>query len=176
RARPPPAPPPPARDPHLFADDVPPCHQLRHRVLDLQPAVDLDEVERATGADEELEGPRVAIADRSTRAFDRSLHRLSRLVVQGCGGRLLDQLLVAPLDRAFALAESENASLGVAEHLDLDVTGGIDNLLQIERTVAERRLRLGARSRKRACELLLGADPAHSLAAASGCRLEQEGG
>jgi hypothetical protein len=36
-------------------------------------------------------------------------------------GRLLDDLLVAPLDRAFALAEIDRVAVAVGEHLDLDM-------------------------------------------------------
>ena len=36
-----------ARDPDLLAHEIEPGRQLGHRVLDLQPRVDLEEVERA---------------------------------------------------------------------------------------------------------------------------------
>jgi len=41
--------------------------------------------------------------------------------------RLLDQLLVATLDRTVALVEMDDGSRAVAEHLDLDVTRAIRN-------------------------------------------------
>ena len=61
-------------------------------------------------------------------------------------GRDLDQLLVAALDRAFALAEVGEAAVPVAKDLDLDVAGAGDQALGVERTVAEgaRRLRPAA--------------------------------
>ena len=52
---------------------------------------------------------------------------------------------MAPLDRAFSLTESQNTALTIAEHLDLDVPGRNECLLEIERAVAERCLSLGAR-------------------------------
>ena len=57
------------RDPDLRADEVERGDELGHRMLDLQARVQLDERERAVGADEELERARVAVADvRGTRA------------------------------------------------------------------------------------------------------------
>ena len=101
-------------DAQLLADDVDPGAQLRDRMLDLQPGVQLDEVERAVGADEELERARVAVADRPRSALGRRLHLLARLGRQRRRRRLLDQLLVAALDRALALAEREHAAVRVA--------------------------------------------------------------
>ena len=98
----------------------------------------------AVGAEQELEGAGVLVADRPARTLGRRLHLLARLGVERRRRRLLDQLLVAPLDRALALAEREHAAVLVAEHLDLDVAGRHERLLEVERAVAERRLRLGA--------------------------------
>ena len=75
-------------------------------MLDLQPRVELDEVERAVRADEELERAGVRVADRAHRALGGGLHLLARLGRQRRRRRLLDQLLVPPLDRALALADA----------------------------------------------------------------------
>ena len=93
-------------------------------MLHLETAVHLDEVELAARPHEEFEGACVAVADRPARALDGRLHLLAARRVERGGGRLLDELLVAPLDRALALAERQHASLGVAQDLDLDVAGG----------------------------------------------------
>ena len=60
-------------DPDLGGDDVDAGQHLGHRVLDLDPAVDLDEVEVAVRVDEELERADVLVAggDRR-RAIARS--------------------------------------------------------------------------------------------------------
>ncbi len=142
------------RDADLLAHDVDPGDELRDRVLDLEPAVDLDEVEGAVRADEELERAGVPVADRLAGALDRRLHRLARLRVERGRRRLLDELLVAALDRALALAEREDTPRAVAEHLDLDVAGGRHELLDVDVTVAERRLRLGARRAERVLEVV----------------------
>ena len=50
--------------PQLLDDQVQPGHLLGHRVLDLDPRVHLEEVEAAGGVHQELERPRVGVADR----------------------------------------------------------------------------------------------------------------
>jgi hypothetical protein len=57
-------------------------------------------------------------------------------------GRLLDELLVAPLDRALALAEVHDAAVRVGQHLDLDVARLDHGSLEVDRRVAEGRTRL----------------------------------
>ena len=49
------------------------------------------------------------------------------------------------LQRAVALAEMDGAAFAVAEHLDFDVARPLEIFFEIERVVAERRFRLGAR-------------------------------
>ena len=53
-------------------------------------------------------------------------------------GRLLDDLLMPPLDRALALEEVDDVPWRVGEDLDLDVAGMLDEPLDVERAVAER--------------------------------------
>jgi putative Holliday junction resolvase len=48
---------------------------------------------------------------------------------------------VAALDGALALVEVHHVAPGVREHLDLDVAGPHDELLQVERAIAEELLR-----------------------------------
>ena len=161
-------------DPQLLADDVDPGAELGDRVLDLQAGVQLDEVEAPVGAEQELEGAGVAVADRTARALGGRLHLLARLGRQGGRRRLLDQLLVAALDRALALAEREDVAEVVAQHLDLDVARRDERLLDVERGVAERGLRLGRGGGERILELVRSLDEPHPLAAAARARLEQD--
>ena len=56
------------------------------------------------------------------RGLDADLaDALAQLLVDGGRGRLLDELLVAALDRAVALAEVDDVAVAVGEDLDLDV-------------------------------------------------------
>src|SRR5262249_17767206 len=57
--------------------------------------------------------------------------------------RLLDQFLVPALGRALALAQVDDVAVLVADDLDLDVTGALDELLDIKRAIAEGRLGFG---------------------------------
>ena len=63
------------------------------------------------------------------------------------------------LDRALALAEGEDVPVRIAEDLDLDVARGRDDLLEVERPVAERRVRLGRRGPVRVLEVVRRGDP-----------------
>ena len=62
-------------------------------------------------------------------------------------GRFLEDLLVAPLQRAVALAEMDRIALTVAENLDLDVARLGQILLHVDLVVAEGGLGFGARGR-----------------------------
>src|SRR5262249_8334322 len=104
---------------HLL-DQIDAGHELGHRMLDLQPRVHLEEIEARVLADDELDGAGGIVTDR--------LGQRDRLRTHGGAGRRVDQrrrgflddLLVAALDRAFALAEMNNVAVPVADHLDLD--------------------------------------------------------
>ena len=75
---------------------------------------------------------------------DRHLVELPALGARQAGRRrLLDELLVTALDRAVALAERDDGPVAVAEQLDLDVAGGQDLALEVDRAVAEGRGGLG---------------------------------
>ena len=133
---------PPGRQPELLADDVEPRHQLRDAMLDLEPGVDLEELEGAVGAAQELGGRGVLETGRG-RDPDRHRVEVAALVRRQPGRRrFLDQLLVTPLERAVALADGHHPPRGIAQQLDLDVAGRDDLALEIDRPVTERRGRL----------------------------------
>ena len=94
------------RDPQLLVDQVDVGHELGHAVLHLEPGVDLEEPELAVRREQELRRGRVAQPDR-LRDLDAQRVQLAAPFGRQAGrGRLLDQLLVAALDRAVALAQS----------------------------------------------------------------------
>src|SRR6266567_9054865 len=97
------------------------------------------------------------------RARDCRLHRLARRVVERGRRRLLDQLLMAPLDRTFPLTEGEHAAVRVAEHLDLDMPCRSDQLLEIKCPVAESRQGFAARPREGIFEIVGLLDEPHAL-------------
>ena len=98
------------RHAELQLDEVDPEHSLGDRVLDLEPGVHLQE-EEALGLpgrrrNSTVPAPTYPIASAALRAA--ACRRGRDAGVQVGGGRLLDDLLVAPLDRAVALAEHEH--------------------------------------------------------------------
>ena len=74
-------------------------------MLDLQPRVHLEEIEVAVLVDDELDRAGALVVDRLGQRHRLLAHGLPRLLVEERRRRLLHDLLVAALDRAFALAE-----------------------------------------------------------------------
>ena len=160
------------RHPQLPLDQVDPRDQLGDGVLDLQPGVHLQEMEVAVEV-QELHRARADVADRARGPCRGLAHARPQLRRGHRRGRLLHQLLVPPLDRAFALAQMDQVPVSVAQHLHLDVPGRIQITLQIDRRIAEGCLRLAAGGRQRPLQSLRPLHHAHPLAAAPGRRLEQ---
>ena len=102
------------RHPDLPCDEVEAGHQLGDPVLHLEPGVHLEEVVVALGVEQELDrrgAVEVDAAGHPSRAVEERLasgrvHRRRR--------RLLDQLLVAPLHAALALAQDRQPAVPVA--------------------------------------------------------------
>ncbi len=133
------------RDQQLLAHEIDAGDQLGHRMLDLDARVHLDEVEAAVLV-QELERAGAAIAD-AQAGVDADLADLGALLgADARRRRFLDDLLVAALHRAVALAEMDRVALAVGEHLDFDVARVLEELLHVDLIVAERGLRFGLAS------------------------------
>ena len=79
------------------------------------------------------------------------------------------------LDRALALEQVHDVAVVVGEDLDLDVARPLDQPLDVERAVAERRRRLAPRRLDRFRRVApVRRHDAHALAAAAGRRLDQD--
>ena len=163
----------PAAMRELVGDEVAPGDHLRDRVLDLEPRVHLEE------------GGRAAVIDAGTRRCPRSRSRppargsaprrraASRSAVVDRGRRrLLEDLLVAALDRAVALAEVDARAVLVEQDLDLDVARADDQPLEdragrrrtpLPPRAGPRRSRRGASSRPRTVRMPLPPPPAAGL-------------
>jgi hypothetical protein len=160
------------RDAHHLAHQVHAGDELRHRVLDLQTRIHLEEVKLFVLAEQELERPRREVPD-GFRTLHRDLAHLAHDVVVDRGARrLFDDLLVTALHRAIALVEVHHVAVAIAEDLDLDVPRLDDRLLEIHGRVAEGLLRFALCTLERMPELFFFVDEAHALAAAAGARLE----
>ena len=107
---------------HPF-DEVEARDRFGHRMLDLETRVHFEEMEDvARLVVDELHRSGRAIRDRATELDGGVEQRRARRGRQPRRGRLLDDLLVAPLRRAVAFAERHDVSATVAEDLHLDVT------------------------------------------------------
>jgi hypothetical protein len=129
------------RDPDLLAHDVDPGRGLGDAVLDLHARVHLEE-EVVAVLQQPLDRAGAAVVDRA-RGFDGDLaDPRAQLLVDHRSGRLLDQLLMAALDRAVALAQVDHRAVPVREHLDLDVARVGEVALEVDRRVGEELLAL----------------------------------
>ena len=163
------------RDPYLRLHQVDARDHLGDGVLDLDARIDLDEIERAgVGIDQELDRPRVVVADGAAELQRVLVHRGARRGVEGMRRRAFDDLLVAPLHRAVALVQVDEIAVIVAEDLHLDMARAADQLLQIDLVVAERGQAFAPRGLHLVGELGLVPDLAHAAPAAAPARLEHD--
>ena len=116
-------------------------------MLDLQAGVHLEEEEVTVIVGHELDGARARVADclggQSRGVKELGAH--ARNAFDERRRRLLDDLLVAALNRAFAFADRPHGAMSVGHHLDLDVMTGGQVALAEHRWVAERGLCLAPR-------------------------------
>jgi hypothetical protein len=164
----------PRGDAQLLAHEVDAGHELRHRMLDLDARVQLQEVEVAVRVEHELGRACAAVADRARERHGSLAHPRPERGIERRRGRLLQDLLVAPLHRALALAQRHDRAVRVREQLDLDVPRALHVPLEEDRVVAERRLRLPPRGCQRVVELVRPAYDAHAAAAAAARRLHEQ--
>ena len=130
---------------------------------------------RVVGVGDELDRARAVVA-RGLRQRDRLVaQRAPQLVRDHRRRRLLDHLLVAPLQRALALAERDHVAVRVPDHLHLDVPRARQEALEEHAVVAEAGLRLALRGGHRVVQVLGALDDAHPAPAAARRRLDQHG-
>mmetsp|Transcript_16628 Transcript_16628/g.27222 ORF Transcript_16628/g.27222 Transcript_16628/m.27222 type:complete len:314 (+) Transcript_16628:135-1076(+) len=156
----------------LLLHDVDARHQFRHRVLHLQPGVHLQEVEVLLRVAEHLHRARAVVVHPARQPHGLLLHGQPRGRVDHAGGRLLDDLLVAPLDGALALGEGGHRAVLVRQDVDLDVVRVLDELLDEHAVVAEAAARLLHAQPVAGHHLLVVPGDAHALAAAAGRGLD----
>src|SRR4051794_29235466 len=161
---------------HLYhqLDEIEPGHQLRHRVLDLEPRVHLEEIEIAPLVDDELDRAGRAVTDGLRQRDGLPAHHFSGFGVEKRARRLLDDLLVAALDRTFALTEIDDFPVIVAKHLDLDVPRLFDVFLDKDAVVGKARFRLACGRTKPITHLGVARGDPHALAAAASRSLDHD--
>ena len=162
-------------DAELLADQVDAGRLLADRVLHLQAGVDLEEGDRAVGAHEVLDGAGAVVAGLGADGLGRGVDPLALLVGEERRGRLLDELLVAPLQRAVAGADDDDVAVGVGQHLRLDVPRLVEEPLHEALAAAEGRDRLADGGVEQLRDLLLGAGHLEAAAATTEGGLDGHG-
>ena len=136
-------------------------------MLDLQARVHLEEVVAAVGVEHEFAGSGVDVADRLRRAHRGRAHRGAQLRRKRDRRRLLDDFLMAALNRTFAFAEMNRRAVRVGENLKLDVARIAQVAFQQNRVVAERGQRFALGGVERFVERVRRRDDAHAASAAA---------
>ena len=95
--------------------------------------------------------PALVYWTRARRVDDGAAELAPHLVGDRDRRAFLEQLLVAALDRALALAEMDDGAVVIAEDLELDVARVLDVLLDVDVADAEGRFRLALRGLQRTC-------------------------
>ncbi len=159
---------------HLL-DEIDTGDQFGHGMLDLQTGVHFQEVKTLVLAGDEFDGAGGVVVHRFCQRDRLLAHLAPRRFIEQRRRRFLDDLLVAALDRAFALAEINDVAMLVAEHLDFDVPGVDDEFFDEDAIVAERRLGFRARQLESLGDLGGAVGDAHALAATASGSLDHHG-
>ena len=129
-------------DSDLLLHQVDAGDHLGDWMLNLEPRVHFQEIEVPLLVGDEFHRTGGAIADSGGQRAGLRPHCRPRFFVKQGARRLLDHLLVAALDRAFALAEVDDRASVIGEHLDFDMARVLDEALDEDPPVAEGRRRL----------------------------------
>ena len=125
-------------DAEHLADQVDAGDLLGDRVLDLQAGVDLEEADRAVAGHEELARAGADVAGLAEDRLGRLVEARDLVVGQVRRGRLLDELLVAALQRAVAGGDDDDVAVRVGQALGLDVARLVEELLDEALAATER--------------------------------------
>ena len=160
-------------EPQHHLDDVLSVDHLGDAVLDLEPGVDLKEVELLlVGVEYVLDGAGAAVMDGLAERDSGRVKLRAGLRREVRCRALLDDLLVAALGRAVTLAYRDDLALAVTEDLNLDVAGMLDELLDEHAARGEVVLRKHADFVERIGELLRAVAALHADSAAARGALE----
>ena len=157
---------------HPF-DEIDAEHRLGDWVLDLEPSVHFKEGEiLADGIVDILHRPRRGVGDARPQSHRGRVEACAHRIRQARRRGLLDDLLVAALERAIALAKRHHAAGTIAEDLHLHVARLADEALEIDAGIAEARPRRALDTGIVLAQLLGRGAQTHADAAATGGALE----
>ncbi len=163
-----------ACDAEAGGDDIDAGDHLGDGVLDLDAGVDLEEVEVLLLVHEEFDGGGAGVLG----VLDEPGGGLADLVAllridARCWG-FFDELLVATLGGAVAFVEMDGVAVFIADDLDLDVAGVLEELFDVDGTVAERGLGFLSGLLDGGADLVLVAGDAHAAPAAARCGFDDD--
>src|SRR5260221_12040395 len=141
-------------------------------MLDLQARIHFQEEKIAFAIDDEFHRAGGFVFHRFGRGHRLFAHRLARAFIKERAWCLFDDLLVAPLDRAFALAEIKAIAMAIGQHLDLDMARFLDEFLDEDAVIAETRFGLVGSRAEAIASLLIVIGDAHALATTAGRGLD----
>ena len=144
-------------------------------MLHLQPGVDLEERDDAVLSDEELARPGAPVVGLQQDGLGRTDHLGVLLAGQERSRCLLDQLLVAPLQRAVAGRHDDDVAVVVGQALGLDVSGLVQVALDEALSAAERCDRLTRGRVEQLGDVFHGARDLHPTATTTEDRLDGDG-
>src|SRR5262249_26327306 len=136
-------------DANLFADDVDAGDHLGNGVFDLQARVHFQKVEIPLPVDQKLDRAGAVLTGRAGDLDGGFAHSRAQVRVVETRRTFFDHLLVAALDGAFAFAQVYDIAVFVGQDLNLDVARALNEFLDVDRRVAERRHGFGAGHLKR---------------------------
>ena len=122
---------------------------------------------------EELAGAGVLVVGGAGQTYGRLTHAFAHLGGQMRRRRLLDELLVTPLQGTIALEQVDYVTVAVGEDLHLDVARLLDVLFEVDAAVLEGVLGLLTGLLEAGLKTDVVAGHAHAAAAAAGRRLDQ---
>jgi hypothetical protein len=159
----------------LLAHEVDAGDLLGDRVLDLEAGVHLEEGDGAVLADEELAGAGADVADLAEDRLRRLVEGAILLLGEERRRCLLDELLVAALQRAVTRGDDDDVAVLVGEALRLDVARLVEVLLDEALAAAERGDGLSGGGVEELGYLLAGAGDLQATAATAEGGLDRHG-
>ena len=160
----------------LRLDDVDSRYLLRHRVLNLNPRVDFDEVELVcVGIDEKFDRAGIFVIHFATDGECRVAQRQSDVRSKIRGRSDLDHFLVPSLHRAVPLVKMHEVSVRVAQNLHFNMAGTLNEFFHKDIGTAEHCERFLSRLFECGFELIRLTDDTHPSSATAVSGLQDDG-
>ena len=158
-----------------FLDEIDRGDHLGHGMLDLQARVHFEKVEIALAVDDEFDRTGGVVTD-GFRERDRLFtHMPARRLIEKRRWRFLNDFLIAPLNRAFALIQVNASAVPIAEDLDFDMAGCGDEFFDEDAIVTEAGGCFGFRAFEAFPRTVIVMSNAHAFATAAGGCLDHHG-